>query len=211
MLRRRLPKDESAQTSTAFKVVVVIVIILVFWEFGAVYFGFSPLSSYLGYTEETPESVSFTVAIDNDILGYLTSTKTLLQVDPDPRNEHETLPAYPLAKSGWLFANHDYDIVNHKLEMTTNAPIRSYLPYKVVVTTTQVDKWHGQTHTTVQTIQIESPMTEGDKTIYWEYEPTHILIDDTWLEYTVIEAILYDPFGSVLYKYEFAVIDEDLF
>ena len=208
---RKLSRDENAQTSTGFKVVILIIIGLVFWEFGGVYLGFNPLSSYLGYTEETPEDVSFTVAINNNILGYLSSTQPLLQIDPDPINEHETIPVYRLARPGWIFADHDYDYDEHTLEMVTNAPVRSYLPYTIKVTTIQVDHWHSVTETTVLDIDIVSPMSEGDKAIDWEYDGNFIRIDDFFLQYTVIKATLYDPFGSVVDSYEFAVIDEDLF
>ncbi len=194
--------------STGFQIIILIIIALLVWEFGAGYLGISPLTSYLGLSEETPTgNIYLEFELYNIIKEYEPDTnQVLLDVDNDPRNEHEDIPVFPISVAGWIIGNHTYDVDNYEIRISTNAPYRSFLPYRIKVTTHEVNTIHK----VETTIRYYEPVTEDG---YIILEPNNAWIT-VWdlgqpQKYTIFEVDLISPFSQTIESISKAVIDRN--
>lgn len=212
-IKRKLKWDDSGASSSGFQLVILIVIGLLVWEFGAGYLGINSISSYLGVSEETPSVPSATITYINSLETFQASDE-LIDVDDNPRNEHEDLDVYPCAKEGWtLPINHNWDVANWRVEILTNLPTKVLFPYTIEVRLERVSQTH-QLSTKVIYSESISPenFEDGEKTIIVNFENEDFWLSDTtaiWHEYTAVYTTIRTGFGSVFLEYNVAFFEAD--
>lgn len=208
--KKRIWDNEEGEISL-LQILVVIIILLLVWEFGAGYLGISPLSSYISESESSiPQNITLEGTVFNTVLGTsLFTNKTLHDVDPNPRNEDEDIFVYPMCKEGWLIGDHNYDVDNTDLIIRTNAPARSFLPYKITLELKRVDQWHSISYKVIMDQEITSG--QGIKEFQISFKDSDFALNQGLLiwQYTIAKLTLKSSLGITIEQHEFGFFDEN--
>lgn len=197
-MKRKITHDHNAVS--AFGAILLVIMALVAWQFLAPYLNIQPPLETLGITEPEPETVTFSAYLYNHYTDTIyVTTDTLIDVDPDPRDEHETLTAYDVN-----YETGDNTIANSAVRILTNAPKSVFDPYTVRVYSTMVF-WD---HSTSQHIVYQNEITSGvsgEKVFDWQLNPSYVKLKGVLYEYTVIKVQLLDPADNILYTETWAM------
>lgn len=190
-MKRKLNPDYSGVSTIG--VILLVVMAFVAWQFLAPYLNIAPPLDALGLTEPEPDQITFSAYLYNHYTDTIyTSNITLITVDPDPRDEHETLTAYNVN-----YETGDNTVANSAVRILTNAPKSILNPYTIRVYATMVFWDHSTSQHIVYQNQITSGVS-GEKTFDWQLDPSYIALKGTLYEYTVIKVQLLDPEDNIL-------------
>jgi len=205
-IKRKLCHDDNGATSILFQIIILLVIGLLLWEFGASYLGVAPLSTFLGLSEDVPEEISLSAVMVNPLVTY-NPVDVLIDADSNPRDEHEDIVVYPMNEPGWVYVDHNYDVGNWEIHVSTNAPVRAFLQYNIEVKLHRV-YWDHDINT--KTI-VDIPVSEDE---FKNFDVTLVNTDVTigaylgFPEYTICEITLTGPLGETITSIEYAFFNE---
>jgi len=210
--KRKFIKDEAGEASTGFKLFIVLIIGLLVWQFGAPYFGISPLTSYLReYTaEDEPTSITYSFKVfDRITLEYVTldsienmdhSTGTALNDVWENRVE----ASFTDDTLGWNIDGDGANIPNYEIHVFTNAPSSLFAPqWKIDITGSEnpYHFWSGGYQWIEHEFQSwKITSGSGEKTFKYQLTNENAVVSHTFGEWTYYLITLTDPAGSIIWQ-----------
>ncbi len=212
-IKRKIAWDDDGASSPLFQFLILIVIVLGVWHFGAPYFGIdSWLSSLDQYTrEEEPATITFNWSLYDRIAKSDVALDTIANMDHSYGTalhdvwNNRVESAFADDTLGYNVANTEaidsYDIV-----INTNAPSSIFGPYWTISITGSENPYafwsSGYQYIPHEFVEWNIKTGSGEKAFGYQLDPETAVVSHTLGEWTFYQITITDPTGTVQFQDE---------